>query len=423
MSDIPDPIQSESSSDSFQSFLARALGAGAPTDLPDVAAPEGPAAKASPRKVEERPRSATQSQSDTGAGRDGGPGQQQVNMVAHSSHHSSAGGTCSDTPPPEMELEGRGRGRGRGRRSKRSSGQETAQQRAHRRFYERKKLKMSALEQEAAEKLALYQRLQRENAELKRNIPSAGADLAGSEPVAIPQQQQQQQQQHPAGSPPETLLMASRLLQARHEAAGYFPAAAAAASGDADFVYVHQVVEWYRSKLQELSQLLPRVDRHVPDVAAGLALVQVVEELLMGVRKFSTRNRVGLWELKLINLESGDFEEAPPNHWRSLLHSMAFSREARGKLDACFSLYKDHMGKARAERQEVLQEMAELCAELHGSDDDVTNVTSDQAGPFAAAVAGMGGSSSYPQQQQQQQQQQCEAPRSLQFREDGLDRI
>lgn len=142
MSDIPDPIQSESSSDSFQSFLARALGAGAPTDLPDVAAPEAPAA--SPRKVEERPRSATQSQSDTGAGRDGGPGQQQVNMVAHSSHHSSAGGTCSDTPPPEMELEGRGRGRGRGRRSKRSSGQETAQQRAHRRFYERKKQKVIA---------------------------------------------------------------------------------------------------------------------------------------------------------------------------------------------------------------------------------------------------------------------------------------
>jgi hypothetical protein len=29
----------------------------------------------------------------------------------------------------------------------------------------------------------------------------------------------------------------------------------------------------------------------VPDVAAVLALVQVVEELLMGVRKFSTRNR------------------------------------------------------------------------------------------------------------------------------------
>lgn len=142
----------------------------------------------------------------------------------------------------------------------------------------------------------------------------------------------------------------------------------------------------------------------------------------MGVRKFSTRNRVGLWELKLINLESGDFEEAPPNHWRSLLHSITFSREARGKLDACFSLYKDHMGKARAERQEVLQEMAELCAELHGSDDDITNVTADPAGPFVAAVAGMGGGSSGSGSYPQQQQQQREAPRSLQFREDGLDR-
>jgi hypothetical protein len=129
--------------------------------------------------------------------------------------------------------------------------------------------------------------------------------------------------------------------------------------------------------------------------------------------------------LKLINLESGDFEEAPPNHWRSVLHSISFSREAREKLDACFSLYKDHMGKARAERQEVLQEMAALTAELHGSD-SVTNmgVTDQGAGPFAAAVAGMGAaaSSSSGFGLQQQQQQQREAPRSLQFRNDGLDR-
>jgi hypothetical protein len=139
MSDIQDPIQSEGSSDSFQSFLAKAL-AGAPVDLPDVAAPEVPAG--SPRKTEGLPGSETQSQSDTGAGRDGGPGQQ-VNMMGMSSHHSSAGGTCSDTPPPEMHNEGRGRGRGRGRRAKRTSNQETAQQRAHRRFYERKKQKVN----------------------------------------------------------------------------------------------------------------------------------------------------------------------------------------------------------------------------------------------------------------------------------------
>jgi hypothetical protein len=132
---------------------------------------------------------------------------------------------------------------------------------------------------------------------------------------------------------------------------------------------------------------------------------------------------VGLWELKLINLETGDFEEAPPNHWRHLLHSMAFSREAREKLDACFSLYKDHMAKARDERQEVLQEMAALTAELHGDDNDVTNsVTSvsnmsDAAGRFAAAVGGLGGSGGVALQQQQR-----EAPRSLQFRNDGLDR-
>jgi hypothetical protein len=129
--------------------------------------------------------------------------------------------------------------------------------------------------------------------------------------------------------------------------------------------------------------------------------------------------------LKLINLESGDFQEAPPNHWRSVLHSISFSREAREKLDACFILYKDHMAKARAERQEVLREMAALTAELHGSSDNVTvtniNVTDPAAaGPFAAAVAGVSSSSGFGMQQQQQQQ--GEAPRSLQFRNDGFDR-
>jgi hypothetical protein len=119
--------------------------------------------------------------------------------------------------------------------------------------------------------------------------------------------------------------------------------------------------------------------------------------------------------LKLINLESGDFEEAPPNHWRNLLHSIAFSREARGKLDACFSLYKDHMAKARLERQEVLQEMAALVTELHGR--DVDELQFGAAGPFAAAVAGTAPTTSGLQQQQQR-----EAPASLQFRNDGFDR-
>jgi hypothetical protein len=134
-----------------------------------------------------------------------------------------------------------------------------------------------------------------------------------------------------------------------------------------------------------------------------------------------------VWELKLINLETGDFQEAPPNHWRSVLHSISFSREAREKLNACFILYKEHMSKARSERQEVLREMAALCSELHGDvSNNVTNidVTDPAAGPFAAAVAGMGagGSSHSSGFGLQQQQQQREAPRSLQFRYDGLDR-
>lgn len=48
-----------------------------------------------------------------------------------------------------------------------------------------------------------------------------------------------------------------------------------------------------RAKITQMSALLPLVDCPVPDVTAGVSLVQVVEEVIMGLRKFSARNRWG----------------------------------------------------------------------------------------------------------------------------------
>lgn len=114
-----------------------------------------------------------------------------------------------------------------------------------------------------------------------------------------------------------------------------------------------------------------------------------------------------MWELKLINLDSGDFEEAPPNHWRNVLHSIAFTPAVREKLDACFTLYKGYVHKARDERQEVLRELAALAAELPGEP------AAADAAQFASAEAAAAAF--------QQQRQQREAPPTLQFRQDGLD--
>lgn len=46
-----------------------------------------------------------------------------------------------------------------------------------------------------------------------------------------------------------------------------------------------------RTKLLELHELLPHVDRPVPDVACGVRLINVMEEVIDGTRKFGARNR------------------------------------------------------------------------------------------------------------------------------------
>jgi len=47
----------------------------------------------------------------------------------------------------------------------------------------------------------------------------------------------------------------------------------------------------FREKLQQLQQLLPYVDRPCPDVSCGVSLVQTMEDVIDGVRKFGARNR------------------------------------------------------------------------------------------------------------------------------------
>ncbi|KAF8055330.1 hypothetical protein HT031_006785 [Scenedesmus sp. PABB004] len=188
------------------------------------------------------------------------------------------------------------------------------------------------------------------------SFPSAGADLAAVGGLPPPAQ--------PAGAAPAgpaNLLEASRALQARHEAAGFRPPA-----GPADFSYLHDMVAWYRSRIAALAELLPAVDRALPDVGAGVALVQVVEELVMGLRKFGTRNRVGIWEAQLINLETGAFDEAPPSHWRAVFASIGFTPPVREQLAGCYALYRTHVARVADERAALLAELAGLQARLDG---------------------------------------------------------
>ena len=99
-------------------------------------------------------------------------------------------------------------------------------------------------------------------------------------------------------------------LQAISEAAsaavaGPTPAPALqAAAGAGELVYLHQVVPWFRDQLQLMNNLMPAVERAGGvgvgggvamsvgrDVAAGLQLVALVDEVILRFRKFSALNR------------------------------------------------------------------------------------------------------------------------------------
>lgn len=107
-----------------------------------------------------------------------------------------------------------------------------------------------------------------------------------------------------------------------------------------------------------------------------------------------------MWELKLINLETGDFQEAPPSHWAMVAERIQLPQHMRESAIACYTLYLEYVEKVKADRQAVLQDFQLLEQHLE-----------------AAAGAGSGGSS----QQQQQTQAAGAAPPSLQFRMDGYE--
>jgi hypothetical protein len=193
-----------------------------------------------------------------------------------------------------------------------------------------------------------------------------------------------------------------------------------------EFFYMHHLVEWYRSKIREMCALLPHVDCPAPDPSAGVALMQVVEETLMGIRKFSSRNRVGIWELKLINLETGELAEAPASHWRSVLAHLAMTPAQREQPLACYSLFQDYMDKCRLERQAILQDLTDLETRLTGFSGAATGGsgtpgfrTSDP-GQGSGTVQGPAGASLNPAEVQRVREQYMN-PRTLQFRDDGLE--
>jgi hypothetical protein len=105
-----------------------------------------------------------------------------------------------------------------------------------------------------------------------------------------------------------------------------------------------------------------------------------------------------MWELKLINLETGQFQEPPHAHWRNVADSIQLPPGMRDSALACYTLYLEYVDKVKNERQAVLRDFASLEQQLAS----------------AAAAAGSspsGGASS---------QAAC-APGSLQFRVDGFE--
>jgi hypothetical protein len=100
-----------------------------------------------------------------------------------------------------------------------------------------------------------------------------------------------------------------------------------------------------------------------------------------------------MWELKLINLESGAFEEAPPSHWAMVADRIQLPPQMRDSAIACYSLYLEYVEKVKADRLAVLQDFSLLEQQL------------------ALAAAGSSGSSG----------SSGGAPPTLQYRRDGYE--
>jgi hypothetical protein len=108
-----------------------------------------------------------------------------------------------------------------------------------------------------------------------------------------------------------------------------------------------------------------------------------------------------MWELKLINLETGEFENAPTSHWRLVLEKINMSPAVKDSSLACHGLYLEFVEKVRQERLDILTDISNLETLIAGS-----AATSVGAAGSSPTAAGSGASS---------------APATLQFRFDGYE--
>jgi hypothetical protein len=65
-----------------------------------------------------------------------------------------------------------------------------------------------------------------------------------------------------------------------------------------------------------------------------------------------------VWELKLINLETGDCEEAPHSHWAMVAERIQLPAQMRESAMSCYRLYLEYVDKVKADRIAVLQEFS-----------------------------------------------------------------
>ena len=71
-----------------------------------------------------------------------------------------------------------------------------------------------------------------------------------------------------------------------------------------------------------------------------------------------------MWEMRLINLETGDFEEAPPSHWAMVAEHIQLPAQMRESAIACYSLYLEYVEKVKADRIAILQDFQLLEQQL-----------------------------------------------------------
>jgi hypothetical protein len=74
-----------------------------------------------------------------------------------------------------------------------------------------------------------------------------------------------------------------------------------------------------------------------------------------------------MWELKLINLETGDFEEAPHSHWARVAEHIQLPAQMRESAIACYTLYLEYVDKVKEDRIAVLQDFERLEQQLDGA--------------------------------------------------------